>query len=163
MPELLADYIILKSNDNFIFKVSHPDFIDNGESPDEINELFNELKKLEFDHWSEIILFRTTNKKLGTIGEEFISWYPTNTPSLGIKLVEFEQPDKINLVNMKPARGPGFCTIEFSPMNKEMIFFFLKGSDRNWDHNFKKTNNLIDSISNYLECEKVNVIEKYNA
>lgn len=163
MTELLADHIILKSNDNFIFKVPHPDFIDNGESIDEIENLFGELKRLEFDHQSEIILFRTKNNHLGVIGEEFISFHSMNSSRLGMKLVELEHPDAITLLNMKPAKGPGFCTIEFSPINREMIFLFLKGNDRNWDHNFKKTNKLVSLISNYLDCSKVNVIEKYNS
>lgn len=163
MNELLTDHIILKSNDSFIFKVPHPDFIDSDEAPDEIKNLFTELKRLEFDHWSEIILFRTKTKQLGVIGKEFTSWYPNNIPRLGIKLVAFEPPLAVDVLNMKPAKGPGFCTIGFSPMDSEMIFFFLKGNELNWDHNFKKTTKIIESVSNYLGCQKVNMIEQYNA
>jgi hypothetical protein len=158
----VLDYLILRSNNDFMFKVSYPDFLktDSLNSPED--SLFNELSLLDFNQFNEVVVFRTIDNKIGFIGEEFTSWYPDKRPSLSIKLSNIVKVDGIQLLNMKPAKGPGYCTISLLPTSKEFIIFFLLGNDRNWDYNFKKTDKLLKEICQFLNCSEVKISTEYN-
>lgn len=162
MTRQISDYIILRSDKDFIFKVPHPDFLKTDELNNSERSLFNELSLLDFDQFSELVIFKTVDNKIGFLGEEFTSWYPEKSPSLSIKLVNQGNVEGIHLLNMKPAKGPGFCTISLLPASKELILFFFKGNDRNWDFNFKKTKTLLSQISGFFNCTEVKISTDYN-
>ena len=162
MTKQVLDYLILRSNKDFIFKVPHPDFLNTDSLDSTKSSLFNELSLLHFDQLSEVVIFRTADH-IGFIGEEFTSWYPDKAPSLSIKLSDSVKVDGIHLLNMKPAKGPGFCTISLLPASKEFIMFFFTGNDRNWDSNFKKTDKLLTEIGQFLNCSEVKISTNYNS
>jgi hypothetical protein len=162
MNQQVLDYLVLKSNNDFIFKVPHPDFSKTNNLDRQENDLFDELSVLDFNHSFEVVLFKTIDNRIGIIGKEFISWNPAQPPVLSIKLTNTIKIDEIHLLNMKPAKGPGFCTISVMPESKELIFFLFPGNDRNWDFNFRKTDKLLNEIGYFFNCNKIKLIEKYN-
>lgn len=63
---------------------------------------------------------------------------------------------------MKPAKGPGFGTLSLLPESKDLIIFFFKGNDQNWDFNFRKTDKLLNEIGKFLNCNEIKITESYN-
>ena len=159
----ILDYLILRSNKNFIFKVSHPDFLKTDDLNSTERSLFDELSLLDFNHADEVVIFKTVDSRIGFIGEGFTSWSPEKPSSLSIKLTNQNKVDAIHLLNMKPAKGPGFCTISLMPASQEFVIFLFTGSDSNWDFHFKKTDKLMNEISKFLNCNAVKISTGYNS
>jgi hypothetical protein len=159
----ISDYIILRSNKDFIFKIPHPDFLKTDDLNSIERSLFEEVSLLDFNHSSEVVVFTTADNRIGFIGEAFTSWSPEKPPSLSIKLTNQNKVDGIHLLSMKPAKGPGFCTISLPPASEEFIIFFFTGSDSNWDFHFKKTDKVMNEISKFLNCGEVKVSTGYNS
>jgi len=161
MSKQISEYLILKAGKDFIFKVPHLGFQKTNAMNTQESSLFNELCLLNFNPISEVVIFKTVDHRIGTIGDEFTSWYPAEKRSLSMILTN-EAVNEIHLLNMKPAKGPGFCTFSFPPDSREFVFFFLAGSDSNWDNNFKKTGKLLSEISGFLGCHEVKIHTAYN-
>jgi hypothetical protein len=163
MNKQVKEYLILRSNNIFLFKIPNPEFLRTDNLNSAENQLFIELASLDFDHSFEVVLFKTLDGRIGVIGEEFSGWYPSKSLPLSLKFLVTTKIEEIHLLNMKPARGSGFGTISLMPGRKEIIFFELKGIDRDWDFNFRKTDKLLIELSKFLDCNEIKILEGYNA
>ena len=155
------EHLLLKSRDEFFFKVPHPNFIDLNNYLKEVEEdeknFIKKIVKLNLISSNELLLFRNSKKKIGVIGKAFTGWAPDNTPPLSIKIFHAENVQEIYLLNMCPAAGPGYGSVTFSckEQTKEMILFFLNANRNDWDEKFKKTKAFLEEIKQYTRATKI--------
>lgn len=164
------DYLILRSESKYSFKVPNPNFIDINDYLSTVDaaeqKYIQQILELDFTDGTEVVLFRNTKGFICVIGRSFTGWAPEITPKHSITIFKSKQPDSLELLNMHPAKGPGYGSLYCSEnkLKKELIIFFLiKANYKNWDDKFEETNSFIEKIELFLNQKVTNTIKQYNA